>query len=547
MKKAIILLILLLIPVNLNANTHNMSITCDDVSFNEFAEFLCRISVDSTFTFDKIEFEINPSDGLSLDAIRTNHGVLWNVVTDKNKVTATTVGNQIASGFNEFAILLLQAMDSGVQLIELNNIVLTNTKEDESIEIKDTSQEIKILSSENRLKSLSVDGKKLINFNPQISSYRFSIPDKATKVDIEAVSMDDTAKMTGAGELELDDKQTEFVVPITVTSASGIPKIYVLYLEKESHVPKDNIRATLITLTDNNDMNVNFRFSPGIYEYTVELDNHIQSLEVSVEPESSISVLNGMNSRKVNIIDGDNLIIIPLRDEDGYIRNYVINATRVLSNKSSNRFLERLSVRGYSLKFNKRVKNYTLAVRPGTKELNITAIPEYDKSIVTIIGNENLTEGSIVQIMVTAENGSRLIYQITIEYRELNFLVIGLVTALVGLIGAGGYYYYKYRVEKAEELARVAAELAKAEALAREDEERKAKEAEMRKKKKSTKKKPSQKKKKTNTTKKKVTSTKTTPNRKTSSGSNNQTKKTNTKPTKKKPSNKKTSKSNKKK
>ena len=75
-------------------------------------------------------------------------------------------------------------------------------------------------------------------------------------------------------------------------------------------------------------------------------------------------------------------------------------------------------------------------------KLDITPTLEDDSASYIIKGNDNLTEGSIIKIIVTAENGARATYQITIKYKSVNYaLYIFLVVAVAGV----GYIVVKYK------------------------------------------------------------------------------------------------------
>ena len=104
--------------------------------------------------------------------------------------------------------------------------------------------------------------------------------------------------------------------------------------------------------------------------------------------------------------------------------------------------LRALELYGYNLEFSKRDKNYVLEIKKNVNKLDITPTLEDDSASYIIKGNDNLTEGSIIKIIVTAENGARATYQITIKYKSVNYaLYIFLVVAVAGV----GYIVVKYK------------------------------------------------------------------------------------------------------
>ena len=476
MKKFILTVILLLMPINVRAAiTDRFSIECDKTSFKEFAEFTCHLSVQTVFVFDKIEFSVKPTEGLYLDDARSNHDALWQVGLKSKKVTSTTKRNQFVDNLQEFGILLLQTVNSGEQKIIINNIVLTNTEKNETRTIDEVSQDITILSSENKLKKITIDKQNIVDFDSQVSVYRLEIDKDQTTVDIEAIPIDETATITGGGPHELDLSLNEFVFPIEVKSASGTNKVYLLYLSREKSLPNTQITAANISLTDNNKKVVKFQFDPHTYDYNIEVDNNIKAIDLVVElPNAGWTLVKNYGSRKITIEDGDNLALVKIIDQNGIIKTYVLNITRVLSNKSANCYLQSLKIEGADLKFNKKVKRYSLVVNKSQKKLDISALADDKKAIVTIIGNENLKDGSIVKILVVAENGSKLTYQINISQKSFNYnsFVIGLTSIAFVLFSAIIYHEFRKRkIAKIKEAIRQAEELAKAEALAKQQAE----------------------------------------------------------------------------
>ncbi|NCC87078.1 MAG: hypothetical protein EOM05_04330 [Clostridia bacterium] len=94
--------------------------------------------------------------------------------------------------------------------------------------------------------------------------------------------------------------------------------------------------------------------------------------------------------------------------------------------KSSNASLSSLSIKligGYKLspKFDPSVTKYTLTVPAGTKSLDISAIAKYfDVAKVDIKGGQNLVpdQDNIVTITVTAEDGTKKTYTITVVFAD---------------------------------------------------------------------------------------------------------------------------------
>lgn len=85
--------------------------------------------------------------------------------------------------------------------------------------------------------------------------------------------------------------------------------------------------------------------------------------------------------------------------------------------KSDNTNLKSLKVdvEGLSPEFDKNITEYYLIVDLTIEEVNVEAVPEYEKSKITITGNSDLQEGeNTVKILVKAENGNTKTYTINI-------------------------------------------------------------------------------------------------------------------------------------
>ena len=449
MKKLILILMLILLPINVKAAPKTPAskfvIDCEETSFKELAEFSCRLSVTSAVVFDKISFEITVPEGLSLDDVRSNFDALWQLSVKGKTITATTKRKQFVTDTQEFGILLFQSMEAGEQVIEIKNGTLVNSDSDNTTKVSDVNQKITILSSDNRLKTLSVDNKTINNFDPLVTSYQVEITSNQAAVILTGLAADAGASITGLGTIALDAKQNEFVLPIYVKSATGINRVYLIHLTRQDAIVSEASAAD-IKITDDKKNGIDFKFNPSQYEYNIEVQNSVKTLalEVTLDNEE-YSFVEKYGSRKINIIDGDNLVLIKIKDASGRIKTYVLKITRVLFNKSANCYLKALTIEGYRLNFNKRLKQYELSIKKSQKKLVINALPEHKMANVTIIGNENLKEGSVINILVDAENGSRLTYQLVISHRKLSpvFIVVALGIVTVG----AGYFALKKKTK----------------------------------------------------------------------------------------------------
>ena len=74
------------------------------------------------------------------------------------------------------------------------------------------------------LTNITIDGKKITNFDYEINDYEISIPSSKKSINIKATSASSKAKISGIGNISITgDKQ---VIPITVTAANGNKLVY---------------------------------------------------------------------------------------------------------------------------------------------------------------------------------------------------------------------------------------------------------------------------------------------------------------------------------
>ena len=90
-----------------------------------------------------------------------------------------------------------------------------------------------------------------------------------------------------------------------------------------------------------------------------------------------------------------------------------------------------LKVDGYKIDFDSNKYSYTLKIK-NEKKLDITYTKDDLNSSVSIMGNDNLKDGSIIEVKVTAENQSISIYKINIE--KGSNINVGTIVIIISLI-----------------------------------------------------------------------------------------------------------------
>jgi len=153
--------------------------------------------------------------------------------------------------------------------------------------------------------------------------------------------------------------------------------------------------------------------------YYDELDKEIS---VSIDNDT-VKVINNINSGNVNDDTTNNI------DKDDKNENDVID----IINKDNN--LIDIVIDNYEINFDKNVYQYTVKIKDETK-LNIVPVLNDNSSKYEIIGNDNLVDGSIIEILVTSDDNN-ISYKIVIDkdnnisdskdYTWIFILIIGIL------------------------------------------------------------------------------------------------------------------------
>ena len=100
------------------------------------------------------------------------------------------------------------------------------------------------------------------SFDEDILSYESFVPKETNKVTIKATSQSDKATITGTGEYELKDDETD--ITITVTSETGIKKQYTLTIKKVEDTTSNKDVIASSSVNDKNGYLTNIRINTKV-------------------------------------------------------------------------------------------------------------------------------------------------------------------------------------------------------------------------------------------------------------------------------------------
>ena len=187
---------------------------------------------------------------------------------------------------------------------------------------------------------------------------------------------------------------------------------------KVQEVPKSNnanIKSLTIKGNDNSDVILSPSFNPGVYNYETTVASFIKS--VSITPILEDAKSNAVISNNVNEelkAGEDNKITITVTAEDGSKKAYNINIKReALTSDATLKSLEIEEIEKF--KFDKDKFTYNVKIGKNVKSLTITYELSEENSTVDIEGNSKLKNGSIVKVIVTAQDGTKKVYTLNIQ------------------------------------------------------------------------------------------------------------------------------------
>ena len=183
-------------------------------------------------------------------------------------------------------------------------------------------------------------------------------------------------------------------------------------------------------------------FDKDTTEYTVDVDNDVDSLTISATPNDSKASITGDGNKSLSV--GANRLEVKVVAEDGTTsRSYIINVNRKSSSdeggetnpggegetpdptpvdtRSSDNTLKSLSVSKGNLypAFDSASTTYSIEVDNDVTSIDVSAIANDEKADVSISGNTNLREGmNTITIKVTAENESVKTYTINVNRKK---------------------------------------------------------------------------------------------------------------------------------
>ena len=169
-------------------------------------------------------------------------------------------------------------------------------------------------------------------------------------------------------------------------------------------------------------------------KYFVEVENKVKKATIKATSEDDAATVTIDGPKVLEV--GDNEYTISVKSESNTTKFYKVIVTRKDKEESSNTDIKNIKIRGYHLNFDKNSKTFYLNIKKEDTELDITVNTKDKKANYDIEGNENLEDGSVVKIIVTAQNGDTDTYRIIIQKESTNIIpyIIGALILIIIIV-----------------------------------------------------------------------------------------------------------------
>ncbi len=300
------------------------------------------------------------------------------------------------------------------------NITVTAENSDTRKYVVNVIREERIVDSNNKLSSLSIDGFDITpTFNSDTYSYSMVVGNEVNDLNVNAIAASAKASVSISGNTGLLVGQNTIVV--NVTSESGSVLEYTIVVTKEDLVIVEKDSNNYLKSLEIAGYEINPVFDKNENVYILNVSNDVTSLDISALAESAKAVVEIIGNSDLK--EGINSIKVVVTAEDGSVKNYILNVNRreeastvVKPTLSSDNFLNELLIDGYLIEFDKNLNNYDITVPFEVSSLKLDYTKSSSKSKVEVIGNSEflINEINSVEVMVTAEDGSLRIYTINV-------------------------------------------------------------------------------------------------------------------------------------
>ena len=254
------------------------------------------------------------------------------------------------------------------------------------------------------------------SFSKDNHNYTATVTSLTDKVEIKTTPTNSKAKVSVSGNTNL--KVGSNTITVTVEAEDGTKSTYTIIVtrpdlavetEKSSDATLKSLNVSGYTLSP--------VFGKNTTNYEILVPKSILGLDVSAIANHDKATVSIQNNK--GWTTGTNNIKIVVTAENGSTKTYIVTVKRpedAATKTSSDNYLNNIKIAGIDLSFDKNVNSYNVTVPYEMDKLNLDLVLSDSKAKYQIIGNQDfkVTEKNVVEIEVTAEDGSIRIYTLNV-------------------------------------------------------------------------------------------------------------------------------------
>lgn len=379
-----------IISLDKNNDEHSVSNANKTIRVTDSNNYLSNITLsEGTIDFDKSKttYDVKNINSSTIDITATLESSYAKLSGDVGK-------KNLNFGLNTFKITVTS--EAGVNRIYTLNIYRNDNRD-----------------KTNTLSSLEIENYKILpDFNKNTVNYTLTVKKDVTSVKINATLDSDKSSFNkGYGPRTVNLNYGVNTILIKVTSESKSTKTYTIKVTREDDRSSNNYLKSL------NVSSGDFEFNKKTQNYSFTVQNEVTSIKVFAVAEDEKSKVSG--AQTYNLKEGLNKINIVVTAENKQTRTYTLQVTRIVKNinKEVNNKLKSLEISNYQINFDPETTIYNLTIE---NESSLDIIPNVQDSTSSVVvnGNENLKDGSVIKLIVTAVDGSTKEYIINISKNE---------------------------------------------------------------------------------------------------------------------------------
>ena len=265
-----------------------------------------------------------------------------------------------------------------------------------------TTQSINVQSSVNTLKSITINGNKVNNFNKNVANYNLNTNSKT--ITIGATPSSNKATVTGTGTKNLSCGNN--IYTLSVKAQNGSVNNYKISVNRKC----DNNYLKGINISSGS---LSPEFKSDVYDYTVKVGKDIERISISGVRNTNSQKITGEVSNQL-LKSGKNNFALSVTDDGASTKTYNIVVEK--SNSDKKLLLSNLSLSSGTIEFNPNVFEYETKVLYDIQKINVLATPQDTTSKVTVEGNENLEVGeNIITITLKDDVNGEQVYKVKVN------------------------------------------------------------------------------------------------------------------------------------